>query len=99
MSTILLKIYYKKVLTFTLPYGNILIGKVEKTMNRLSEDRQVQIIKVLYEGNSIRSTARITNTAINTVVKLLKDVGAACLEYQYQNMRNLHCKTLQCDEI
>jgi transposase-like protein len=46
-------------------------------MNKLSLERQAQIIRVLCEGNSIRSTARITGTAINTVVKLLRDVGAA----------------------
>ncbi|MBI4285057.1 MAG: IS1 family transposase [Chloroflexi bacterium] len=68
-------------------------------MNKLSIDRQAQIIKVLCEGNSIRSTARITNTAVNTVVKLLKDVGAACLEYQDKTMHNLSCKKLQIDEI
>jgi len=68
-------------------------------MNKLSLDRQAQIIKVLCEGNSIRSTARITNTAINTVVKLLKEVGAACLEYQDTVMCNLPCKHIQCDEI
>ncbi len=68
-------------------------------MNRLSIDRQAQIIKVLCEGNSIRSTARITNTAINTVVKLLTDVGDACAKYQDMHLRNLPCKTLQCDEI
>jgi IS1 family transposase len=68
-------------------------------MNKLSIDRQSQIIKVLCEGNSIRSTARITNSAINTVVKLLKNVGAACLEYQDRVMRNLPCKYIQCDEI
>jgi len=68
-------------------------------MNKLSVERQAQIIKVLCEGNSIRSTARITDTAINTVVKLLRDVGAACLEYQDKTMRNLNCKKLQVDEI
>lgn len=46
-------------------------------MNKLSVDRQAQIIKVLCEGNSIRATARITDSAINTVVKLLRNVGAA----------------------
>ncbi len=51
------------------------------------------------EGNSIRSTARITNMAFNAVVKLLKDVGAVCLDYQNRTMRNLPCKKLQCDEI
>lgn len=68
-------------------------------MNKLSLDRQAQIIKVLCEGNSIRSTARITGTAINTVVKLLREVGAACLDYQDRAMRNLSCKKLQADEV
>ncbi len=68
-------------------------------MNKLSINRQAQIIKVLCEGNSIRSTARITDTAINTVVKLLRDVGAACFDYQDKAMNNLTCKKLQCDEI
>lgn len=68
-------------------------------MNKLSINRQTQIIKVLCEGNSIRSTARITDTAINTVVNLLKDVGAACAKYQDEHLRDLTCKTIQCDEI
>lgn len=68
-------------------------------MNKLSLDRQAQIIKVLCEGNSIRSTARITWTAVNTVVKLLKEVGKACLEYQDKVMVNLPSKKLQCDEV
>ena len=68
-------------------------------MNKLSIDRQAQVIKVLCEGNSIRSTARITNTAINTVVSLLKNVGAACAKYQDIHLRGLPCKTIQCDEI
>jgi IS1 family transposase len=71
----------------------------EVEMNKLSLDRQAQIIKVLCEGNSIRSTARITGTAVNTVVKLLREVGAACLDYQNEVMNNLPCKKLQCDEI
>ncbi|MFC2006177.1 IS1 family transposase [Chloroflexota bacterium] len=68
-------------------------------MNKLSIERQAQIIRVLCEGNSIRSTARITDTAINTVVKLLKDVGKACAQYQDVHLRNLPCKLIQCDEI
>jgi len=68
-------------------------------MNKLSLERKTQVIKALCEGNSIRSTARITGTAINTVVKLLREVGTACLDYQDKAMRNLSCKKLQCDEI
>ena len=68
-------------------------------MNKLSLERKTQVIKVLCEGNSIRSTARITGTAINTVVTLLKQVGLACLEYQDKNLRNLTSKRIECDEI
>ena len=68
-------------------------------MNRLSITRQSQVVKALCEGNSIRSTARMTGVAINTVVKLLSDLGSACLDYQDANMRDLTCKRLQCDEI
>jgi IS1 family transposase len=41
----------------------------------------------------------MTDTAINTVVKLLVDVGKACSAYQDKTLRNLKCKRLQCDEI
>ena len=68
-------------------------------MNKLSIERQAQVIRVLCEGNSIRSTARITDTAINTVVSLLKSVGAACVKYQDIHLRNLSCRLIQCDEI
>jgi len=36
----------------------------------------------LCEENSIRATARLTDVAINTVVKLLCEAGKACLGYQ-----------------
>jgi len=68
-------------------------------MNKLSLERKAQVIRTLCEGNSIRSTARITGTAINTVVKLLREVGAACLKYQDSNLRNLSCQRIECDEI
>jgi len=68
-------------------------------MNKLSIERQAQIIKVLCEGNSIRSTARITNSSINTVVKLLKEAGNACLKYQDEHIKNLTTKRIECDEI
>lgn len=68
-------------------------------MNRLNLQKRAQVLGCLVEGNSLRATARMTDTAINTVVKLLVDVGKACAEYQDQNLRNLSCKRLQCDEI
>jgi len=68
-------------------------------MNKLSIERQAQIIKVLCEGNSIRSTSRITGAAINSVIKLLREVGEVCIAYQDRNLRHLSCKRIECDEI
>jgi len=69
------------------------------SMNKLNLQKRVQILSCLIEGNSIRSTARITGTSKNTVVKLLCNVGTACAEYQDKALRNLKCKRVQCDEI
>ncbi len=68
-------------------------------MNKLSTEKRTQIISALVEGNSIRSTARMTGAAINTIVDLLVRVGSACLDYQDKAMHNLPCKRIQCDEI
>ena len=68
-------------------------------MNRLTVEKRAQIISALVEGNSLRSVVRMTGAAMNTVLKLLADVGAACAEYQDRTLRNLPCKRIQCDEI
>ena len=68
-------------------------------MNKLNIDRRAKIIAALVEGNSIRATCRITGTAKGTVIRLLADVGAACAKYQDRYLRNLPCRTIQCDEI
>jgi IS1 family transposase len=68
-------------------------------MNRLDTSRRVQVISALVEGSSLRSTSRMTGVAINTVVKLAVDAGAACSDYQDRVMRNLNCQRLQVDEI
>ena len=47
-------------------------------MNRLDKARQVAVVKALVEGNSIRSTVRLTGVAKNTIQKLILELGAAC---------------------
>lgn len=68
-------------------------------MNKLDVSRRSAIVRSLIEGNSIRSTCRITGAAKGTVLRLLADVGVACQEYQDQALRNLPCRDLQCDEL
>jgi IS1 family transposase len=68
-------------------------------MNILPIEKRAQILNLLVEGNSMRATSRLADCSINTVTKLLIEVGAACSEYQDKSMRNLTCKRIQCDEI
>ena len=68
-------------------------------MNRLSRTERAQIINLLVEGNSLRSTSRITGRSINTVSKLLVDIGAACSAFQDRTIRNLPSARIECDEI
>lgn len=68
-------------------------------MNILSTEKRVAVISALVEGNSIRSTVRMTGVAKDTVLKLLGMIGEACLDYQNAVLRNLPCKRIECDEI
>jgi len=70
-----------------------------RDMNKLNRERQVQVVKALVEGNGINSIVRMTGVAKNTILKLLADLGVACLEYQDNNLRNLKLRRIQCDEI
>jgi len=69
------------------------------SMNRLSIERRAQILGMLVEGNSLRATSRMAGCSINTVSKLLLDVGEACAAYQDETLRDLPCKRIQADEI
>jgi IS1 family transposase len=68
-------------------------------MNRLSRAERATIIRALVEGNSIRSTARMTGAARNTITTLLVDLGKACAEYQDRTLRYLTSTRIECDEI
>jgi IS1 family transposase len=70
-----------------------------RSMNKLSREKQAQIVSCLVEGTSLRATTRICDVSINTVTKLLIDIGSACADYQDRTLRNLKCKRIQCDEI
>jgi IS1 family transposase len=68
-------------------------------MNNLTNSKRVAVLSALCEGNSIRSTVRMTGVAKNTIVKMLAQVGEWCAQFQHDAMRNLTCKNLQVDEI
>src|SRR6266850_2198982 len=68
-------------------------------MNRLPIERRAQLVGLLAEGNSLRAASRLADVSVNTVTKLLLDIGAACEEYQDKTLKNLKCRRIQCDEI
>lgn len=68
-------------------------------MNRMSLAQRAQILGFFVEGMSLRAASRLADCSINTVTKLLVDVGMACAEFQDKALRNLPCRRVQCDEI
>lgn len=68
-------------------------------MNKLSLDKQAQIIMLIAEGNSLRSTSRIAGCSIVTVMKLFCAVGKACERFHEDTVLNLPSKRIEVDEI
>lgn len=68
-------------------------------MNRLNLDRRTQVVAALVEGNSIRSTERMTGIHRDTIMRLLVEVGTGCAELMDEKMRELPCRRVQVDEI
>jgi len=68
-------------------------------MNKLSTARRMQIVGALVEGSSLRSVSRMADVSINTVTKLLVDLGKACAKYHDEHVRNVKVHHVQVDEI
>ena len=68
-------------------------------MNRLPLTKRAQIIGCFAEGNSLRSTSRMVDVSLVTVLKFLRDIGPVCSDYQDRVLRNLLCRRMQVDEI
>src|SRR5579862_9610508 len=68
-------------------------------MNRLPLETRAKIVGMMVEGNSLRAISRMCDVSINTVSKLLVDLGNAAMEFHHKNVRGLQVKRLQCDEI
>ncbi len=68
-------------------------------MNVLRTEKRIQVIAALVEGNSLRAIVRMTGVALNTVTKLLVDMGCVCAAYHHRHVRNVRVRRLQCDEI
>lgn len=47
----------------------------------------------------MRSTSRIADCSINTVTKLLEEIGTKCADYQDEHLIRLTCRRIQIDEL
>jgi IS1 family transposase len=68
-------------------------------MNRLSVEQRTRVLACLVEGASINATSRQTGASKVTILKLLAEVGQACLDHQRNTLVNLPCKKVQADEV
>jgi IS1 family transposase len=68
-------------------------------MNKLPVAKRTQILSMLVEGSSLRSTSRVCDVSINTVTKLLVDAGTVCAAFHDASVRKVASKKIQCDEI
>jgi IS1 family transposase len=68
-------------------------------MNKLPLTKRTQILSMLCEGSSMRSISRVADVSFNTIDKLLKDAGTACVEFHDRAIRGVKSRHVQCDEI
>lgn len=68
-------------------------------MNKLPPKARAQILNMLCEGMSMRSTSRLADVSINTVAKVLIDAGKFCAAFHDEKVQGVQAKRIQCDEI
>lgn len=67
--------------------------------NVMKREKQIAVLKMLVEGNSIRSTERIARVSRNAIMRLTLRFGNACREFLDLNLCNLHLEHVEIDEI
>lgn len=68
-------------------------------MNNLTMTERAMIVRLMCEGNSLHSCARITGKSITTISKLLVKVGRACQQFHNDTVINVNSKRIEADEI
>jgi len=68
-------------------------------VNKLSQEKQNQVLSLLVEGASIRSAERITGVHRDTIVRLLARAGDACARVMDKKLTDLKCEEVEVDEL
>src|SRR5262245_12584243 len=67
--------------------------------NRMSIEKRNTILRLLVEGNSVRSVCRLMQTNIPSVLRQLAWAGDHCRTLMDRKFRGLTLTHLECDEI
>ena len=67
--------------------------------NNLPREKKIEVLHHLVEGNTLRSTSRLTGVHRSTIMNAALDFGHQCADYMDGTMRNLDLKHVECDEI
>jgi IS1 family transposase len=67
--------------------------------NVLKKEKQLQVVHLLVEGNSLRSISRLTGVNLRTCLRILVKVGSACQALLDERMVDLQMRHIQVDEI
>ncbi len=65
----------------------------------LSTEKKLAVLSAMVEGNSIRSTERMTGVHRDTIMRLVVSVGQNCAKLLDEKMQDLRCSYVQADEI
>ncbi len=68
-------------------------------MNTLSMEKKTQVLNILVEGNSIRSTERLTGVHRDTIMRLILSAGEKCKSAMNTHLKDFHSKHIQADEV
>jgi IS1 family transposase len=67
--------------------------------NILPREKRIEVLHHLVEGNTLRSTSRLTGIHRTTIMNLLVDFGTKCREFMDAELRGLNLNHVEVDEI
>jgi IS1 family transposase len=67
--------------------------------NVLPREKQIEVLYHLVEGNTLRSTARLSGVHRTTIMNLMVSFGQRCKAYMDAQLRNLTLDHIETDEI
>ena len=81
--------------------GKTWIESQPKPLGRMNiaKDRAIFCLRLLLEGNSIRTTQRLVGISRNTILDLLALIGSRAQEYWTYQMVGLTVNNVQVDEV